>query len=138
MKKINPSYARAQATLEFALVLPLLLLVILFTLDLGRVIFFKSLMNNAAREGARFASVYVYSAPLDLITPAVETTAFIEGYTDLLGDAQILVEYDIADRWNPSVTVKIDYDVKPITPILPIFLSGSEIHLTTASEMRLE
>jgi len=142
MKKINPLYSRAQATLEFALVLPLILLVILFTFDLGRVIFYQSLMNNAAREGARYASVYVYVAPIldSKIAAENDTHKIIEDYTKLLDADKRSIDVNINtyDRYNSFVKITIDYDVKPLTPILPIFMSGSEIHLDTASEMRLE
>ena len=50
--------SRAQATLEFALVCGLLLLLIFGTIDFGRLFFTWASMSNAAREGARFGSVH--------------------------------------------------------------------------------
>jgi Flp pilus assembly protein TadG len=48
--------SRGQALVEFALVLPLLLLLILGAMDLGKVITTKMVMTNAAREGANYLS----------------------------------------------------------------------------------
>jgi len=45
-----------QAVLEFALVLPMLLLLIVGALEFGRVYFVKIVLTNAAREGAYFLS----------------------------------------------------------------------------------
>lgn len=49
---------RAQALVEFALLLPLLLVLIIGAMDLGRVFFFKIVLTNAAREGANTLSRY--------------------------------------------------------------------------------
>jgi len=133
MKIINPSKFRGQATLEFALVFPLILLLILFTFDLGRVIFYQSVIHNAAREGARFGSVDPdYTRTYDIVVD----------YTFLLDQSQLVIDPVFVP--NPcnildcTVSVNITYDVKPITPILPIFLTDSEIHLNATSTMRLE
>ena len=47
---------RAQALVEFALLLPILLVLILGAMDLGRVFYFKIVLTNAAREGANYLS----------------------------------------------------------------------------------
>jgi len=47
---------RAQALVEFALILPLLLVLIIGAMDLGRVFYFKIVLTNAAREGANYLS----------------------------------------------------------------------------------
>lgn len=45
-----------QSLVEFALILPLLLLLILGAMDIGRIITTKIAVTNAAREGANFIS----------------------------------------------------------------------------------
>jgi hypothetical protein len=45
----------SQALIEFALISPLLLLLIFGVLDIGRAIFYYDTLNHAAREGARSA-----------------------------------------------------------------------------------
>jgi PKD repeat protein len=47
---------RGQATVEFALLLPMLLLLLLFALDFGRLFFSYIQVTNAAREGAAYAA----------------------------------------------------------------------------------
>src|SRR4030067_1490620 len=48
---------QGQAMLEFALIFPLILLLILMFIELGRVVYYYSALNNAVREGARYAIV---------------------------------------------------------------------------------
>ena len=48
---------RAQALVEFALILPVLLVILLGTVDAGRLIFAYNSVANAAREGGRTAIV---------------------------------------------------------------------------------
>ena len=45
---------RGQALVEFALLLPLLLLLILGAMDIGRMFYTKIVITNAAREGANY------------------------------------------------------------------------------------
>jgi Flp pilus assembly protein TadG len=49
--------ARGQSLVEFALVLPILLLIFMGILDFGRAVFAYNTLSNAAREGARVAIV---------------------------------------------------------------------------------
>lgn len=51
----RPSPERGSAIVEFAIVLPLLALVVFGTVDLGRVFRLQSRLVNAAREGGAFA-----------------------------------------------------------------------------------
>ena len=46
---------RSQALIEFALISPVLLLLIFGIIDIGRAVFYYDTINHAAREGARTA-----------------------------------------------------------------------------------
>ena len=52
------SKSRGQALVEFSLVAPMLFVLILGIIEAGRFIFFYEVMNNATREGARYAIVH--------------------------------------------------------------------------------
>jgi Flp pilus assembly protein TadG len=47
---------RAQAIVEFAIVLPILMMLLVGILEVGRMIFIYSAVNNASREAARYGS----------------------------------------------------------------------------------
>src|SRR5438105_11116209 len=53
--------ARGQALVEFALILPVFILLLVGPLDVGRVVFASNDASHAARDATRFASV----SPLD-------------------------------------------------------------------------
>ncbi len=52
------SKERAQAIVEFAIVLPILLALLVGILEAGRMIFFYAAVNNASREAVRYASAW--------------------------------------------------------------------------------
>jgi hypothetical protein len=50
--------SRGQGLVEFALVLPIFLAMVFAIIDMGRVVWATDSLSNAAREGARYASVH--------------------------------------------------------------------------------
>jgi len=50
--------ARAQAIVEFALVLMVLMMILVGILEVGRLVFMYAAVNNASREAARYASAF--------------------------------------------------------------------------------
>lgn len=50
-------YQRGAQIIEFALVLPFLLVIIFLILDIGFLVYNKAVITNASREAARFATV---------------------------------------------------------------------------------
>jgi Flp pilus assembly protein TadG len=51
-------HERAQAIAEFAIALPVLLMVLIGIFEVGRMVFIYAAVNNASREAARYASAY--------------------------------------------------------------------------------
>ncbi len=56
--RIPARLARGQALAEFALVIPILVLLILAVIEGGRFVFYLHSLEHAAREGARYAIVH--------------------------------------------------------------------------------
>lgn len=70
--------ARGQSLVEFALILPVMILLLVGTFDIGHVVWTNDALSNAAREAARFAIVHGGSdstpcpagpAPVELVVP---------------------------------------------------------------------
>jgi Flp pilus assembly protein TadG len=58
-KRINGQF-KAQAIVEFAIALPVLLMLLVGILEVGRMIFVYAAVNNASREASRFGSAVGY------------------------------------------------------------------------------
>lgn len=52
----QPERSRGQSIVEFAILAPVLMLILLLAVDFGRLFFTYIAVNNAAREGAAYAS----------------------------------------------------------------------------------
>jgi len=128
-----------EALLEMALVLPILLVLSMGMLDFGRAFHAKSVLDQAAREGARVGVVTVPFGDAPAIaranavlaaaglSPSTPTTAVLDPNTKLV-----------------TVTVKTDFDF--VTPGLFALVggltgtksNGTAIGMTGKSTMRLE
>jgi len=56
-RRFRPAESRGQSLVEFALILPIFILVLVGIFDGGRLVFAYHTVNNAAREGGREATV---------------------------------------------------------------------------------
>ena len=56
-RRSRRAHRRGQALVEFALVFPVLVLILLGIFEVGRAVFAYNTLGNAAREGARVAAV---------------------------------------------------------------------------------
>lgn len=136
--------SRGQALVEFALIAPFLFLLILGTIEAGRFIFFYEVLNNATREGARYAIVHGADATCPSGPPPFGTTNNCDPTGDKVKAATATAALDLAGAgalfvhepvWtnrstpaNPSpgdsstgtnargeyVTVFLDFTYKPI------------------------
>jgi len=61
----NRTSQRGQSLLEFAMTLPLLLLIVLGVIEFGRAYFQYNTLSKAVRQGARYMSMHAYD-PIEL------------------------------------------------------------------------
>lgn len=120
-------HPRGQTLAEFALVLPIVILLILALFDLGRGVFLYNGLMNAAHEGARLAIVNQDTA---LIGERVQTMALTASVSNL-GGPDLVRFYKVRPNNDPTtnpqcttlavgciavVIAKADW--QPITPII--------------------
>jgi Flp pilus assembly protein TadG len=67
-------HMRGSTLVEFALILPVLLILTFLVVDLSRAFGFKNVVTQAAREGSRVAVVTSYNAP-DSLQPRAQRRA---------------------------------------------------------------
>jgi len=137
LKKKALSRQRSQALVEFALVIPLLMLVLMGVFDLGRGIYAYNVVSSAAREGAHHGIL----KPTDtagIATEAKRNTAALDSDpTKWNVTSRCLVSKDPnpvtgACEFDKYIEVKVTYRFQPIT------LFFSTLTLTGISTMTIE
>ena len=117
---------RGAAAVEFALILPLLILLIGGIIDFGRAYFTQIELTNAAREGARAAVV------------STASTADIEARANAAGVAGMTTTVDTACPGdNAKVTTSVDFTWTILGPALSLFnVNLSDNPLTSTAVMK--
>jgi Flp pilus assembly protein TadG len=144
---------RGTAVVEFALIAPLLFLLVGGILDFARAMNYYNDMTQLAGQGARAAIVASNpdgTAPSDATSVQCQlinsytTSAELKGSTGTNG-----IQVQIVDPNNPSAAtvnpvagqplqVKTSFDFDFVVPLVKIGISGAFLHLSTSSTMRVE
>lgn len=124
-----------QAAVEFALTLPLVLLLICGVLEMGWVASNVLLLRNAAREGVRAGIVATDSASnTALVKERIEsmTPAYIDEPLD------VTVTYSDPDNFRAGdITVVVNYQLDTLTPLTGIFATDGSFDLTAKCTMKM-
>lgn len=133
-RRSDEPISRGQAMVEFALVLPVLALLLVVAIDFGRVFFGWVSLTNAARVGANYAGYTpdLLSNPADRseygtlvddavtgcdLTPAdTDDAAYDPTFTDIDGDGK-------DNGWGDHATVTISCEFDLITPLTEVLFS---------------
>ena len=118
---------RGQALVEFALVLPILLLIILGVVDFGRAVYGFNTIGNAARVGGRVAIVSQTQA-------TIENAAIGAAISLGTQPGDVLITYPGCG--SPKTigciaSVTVSYTFRPITPIIGQIWSTINMSSTT-------
>ena len=131
--------------MEFALVLPIFILLVVSLFDLGRAVFAYNTLTNAVREGARLAIVN-QDVPT-IVARAKSQTAIVE-----LNDPSVSVAfYQVKADGTPNLAapcdlvavgcvaiVKFEATYRPITPIVSSFIFSSGVTFEARSVLSVE
>src|SRR5215213_6722434 len=159
--KTAPKKTKAQAMVEFALVLPLLLMLLYGILEAGRLLFIYSTIVTASRQAVRYGSAT--GQGLSTTIPRYQDCAGIRlaaqkvDFLNSFDDADVLIQYDSGPSTTPTtyctasadtsfipssannnrLLVTIDGDYLPIIPKLIPFIErsvakGDPIHAKSA------
>jgi Flp pilus assembly protein TadG len=120
-----------QGLVEFTLTLPILLLILVGVLDLGRLYFAAMTVTNAAREGARYGA----SNPCYASCTAIQSHAQNEAFGSIINPTQLNVTSTLTSGTcalgNP-ITVTVTYDFQLITSYI---FGGGTIPLSATDQM---
>ena len=135
-----------QSLVEFALVLPLFLLLFFAIVDMGRAVFVYNSVTNAAREGARLAIVNQDTASItnrakqqvsiaETVNPSV-TVSFFVANTD--GTASATACPASAPYFGCVAVVSFETTFRPLTPIIGNIVFKNGVTLTATSSLTVE
>ena len=122
---------KGQALVEFAFVLPIILLVLMGIIEFGRIFNTYLVLTNASREGARVAAVG--GADLDV-------TNSVRNVTPTLNQASLNITInpiEISRTRGLPVTVTTTYNLPLICPLVDVVLPNP-FPLTSQTTMRIE
>jgi len=131
---------KGQALVEFALLVPIFLILLFAIVDFGMGFHSWITVTNSAREGARLGAVQ--GTTLQIETRVRDTATLINEDTNMT--VTVTNAADNGGDPGESVVVQVDYDYDLITPLasLVAFLTGDIIgptlELSSTAEMRLE
>lgn len=121
------------AVVEFALVLPLILILVFGIIDVGRLMFTANSLTSAVREGARFAAVQ--TNPTSGSVYAHITAQMNAAVSPTVTSGQVILD---RDDFNRTVRVRINnYQFSPITPFANLIGLGT-ITLSPSATLRWE
>lgn len=120
---------KGQALVEFALVIPIFLLLFVALFDVGRAVFAYNTLTNAAREGARLA--IVNQDKPSIVARAKSQTSIVE-----LNDPSVQIDFkQVSPNQDPMLNVdcspvavgcvavvQFEATYMPITPIISNFM----------------
>ena len=124
---------KGQAMVEFALLLPILLLIFSGIINFGWVFGNQLLANNAAREAARYTAIHYYESSTD------DDRAIAAGIVS--SEAPTLVSPNVTiskSASGESVIVNISSSVKLLTPLMSAIFPDGQYSVTAQCRMRLE
>ena len=136
---------RGQAIVEFSIALPVLLLMLVGIMEVGRMIFMYAMVVNSSRDAVRYASAYGRSDDLELLKYkycyGIREQAKLSGFFLNLADADIDIDYDsgpggaslgtcdeltqaedadIDVDTGDRVTVTVSVDYEPVISLIPL------------------
>jgi Flp pilus assembly protein TadG len=131
---------------EFALLIPVFILIVVVIFDFGRAIYYYSALHNAAREGARFGVIHPQDEYYADIQQKVHDYAIglnipLENITVDVGPSN-----SVGGEATYEVGVEVEYCFDPVTPLVELFLPNAdhppcdakELLLTSDATMRTE
>jgi hypothetical protein len=125
--------SQGQSMLEFALVLPLLLLVLVGVFDLGRALFVVITINNSAREGARYGTLHFDETVDTNLKLAAVNEAVNSGIIVNPEDVTITCPDDgVAWPCNRGTAIRVTVEHE-FTPLLGVIIPT--IHVSRSVEM---
>jgi len=119
---------RGQDLMEYALVLPIMLLILMSILDLGRVVYVYSSLHNSVRDGARYGII----SPTD--AAGIESVVFDKAVG--LDPADLVVS--VVQPNQEIIQVGATYQFTAVSPVVAALIGGNPWEVGSQATMRVE
>ncbi|WP_110206577.1 TadE/TadG family type IV pilus assembly protein [Nocardioides daejeonensis] len=140
MDRSGAGRERGAAALEFALVVPILMGLVMGIVDFGIAINRDTLVNNAVREGAREASLNPDATQVEAVVRRVLTSLPADAVTVTVGcrtpAGTACASFAAGAASGGTAIVTVTYRHELVTPISS--LVGDSLTLSETAEMRIE
>lgn len=134
MKRTNQKSAECgAAVVEFALVLPLLILLMMGIIEFGLLFYNKQVLTNASREGARAGIAHATETEIETIVVNYCSNRLIRFDTNEDPDPTVT---GALGSYGQDLTVAVSYDYTFMVPDL--FGLGPNLELTAETVMKME
>jgi Flp pilus assembly protein TadG len=141
-----------QSLVEFALIFPVLIMILLFVFDLGRMVYFNTVLTNVSREGVRHGIIYAAQHPNESeadVENAISATICGYAISLDLGCPNPSMNVNLIDDdvdctsncRNEKIQVQVSYKFSPVTPLVGLFLEldeNNQITVNNQSTMWIE
>jgi Flp pilus assembly protein TadG len=117
-----------QELAEYALILPIFLLVVMSIFDMGRAVYYYSALQNSVREGARYGIIH----PDDVA--GIESVVRQKAVGLDLRDLSISTSYPGDD----NIQVRATFQFQIITPIIGALFGTNELTFNGQATMQIE
>lgn len=130
-----------QTLVEFALVFPLILLIVVVFIDLGRIVYYHSALSNAVREGARYAIVHQFTTNTQRQSEVKQVVmnygVALPTFTDFYVSCDKTGTNHFPDSpCTSDVTIHAYIQVDPMVPFMAqIIGSGNKFKISAESKM---
>ncbi len=119
---------RGQDLMEYALVLPIMLLILMSILDLGRVVYVYSSLHNSVRDGARYGII----SPTD--AAGIVSVVFDKAVG--LDPADLVVT--VVQPNQEIIQVGATYQFTAVSPVVAALIGGNPWEVGSQATMRVE
>lgn len=136
--------SKGQSMVEFALVAPLILLLVFGIVDMGRVFFAKMTLQNAVLQAARYAVTGNHEANDSGLMSRVSSIQHVAAGAAMgLDISQISISSAIGGAGNAGgpgdmITISVAADVHLLTPMIAQFFPHGVYHFTVSTTMKNE
>lgn len=130
---MNPKNENGQAMVEFALLLPILLLLFSGIINFGWIFGNQLLANNAAREAARYTAIHYSDSSSD--NDGAVAAGIVTARAPTLVSTSVTVSKSAS---GDSITVNIGSHVNLLTPLMSAIFPNGQYSVTAQCTMRLE